>query len=211
MNNNRIISIDQATKTQYFLFNFYGPVAFVFVALMSVKLYKSVWAFLFLVFILVFSLILAIYYYKKYNQFLVVNEDSIYVCSGKPNSPKVIENIHLSEIPKDSFTKNFELKINKRKINLLYTQMPAPYLILYIGPLIFIPMLKQHNVLQNKLSELHSLLPQEFTKPQSDKQNPALTVIGDVLMWLFVGLITFLGCIPLFMVFYMLYLIIFRH
>ncbi len=195
---NNIISLNLSTKIQYSLFNFFAPIAMVAIFVCSLELYNfksTLFGFLSVIiglFCLFFNLI-------KYNKYLNINDDSIILCSGKIKKPKVLKIIKKSELQSMQIGFDFSIEYNAKKIKLLNITPSILGVICWIGPLVFIPILKIKNVLFDKLTETKLLIP-EIIIPDNIKQPSKTTnIITDLLMWVFVFFVSAVGCLGIFM------------
>lgn len=196
--NQNILCLDLNTKIQYSLFNFFVPIATVAVVLNSLELYYFVSSLIAIVSIFVglFSLFINL---SKYNKFVYVDGDTMFLCSGSKHYPRVKAKFKVSEITPDSVVKGFTIKQNGKKYELLNPLMSIFGCICIAGPLLFIPIFKKTNVVSNKLWELSDLLPQ-LEPPKYKRPSNAENLIANILMWGIVLFLSLVGVLGLFLI-----------
>ena len=180
---NKIIGLDLNTKLQYSIFNFFAPISITTVAINTFELYNvasSLAAFLSVIVglcILIFNLV-------KYNRYIVINDNSIIICTGKKN-PKVLETIKIAELNNEKLGLDFCIMNRGKKIKLLHVIPSVTALICWVGPLIFIPLVKRNNLTYDKLSEIKTLLP-EIIQDDITRIGKSPNALVEILMWGFV-------------------------
>lgn len=193
MENTKIIKLDLSTKILYSLFNFFAPIAFVFIIASIFETYNILTSLFSLISIFI-GLLCLILNLVKYNRYLCISDKTINICKGKINNPKVLKTIKTENIVSNNLDKNFSLSINseKKKVTLLHTKFSLLCLICYIGPIYPFLILENRIVTLNKLIELYQVLPElslTTIKPSSKNYN----IITHIFVWGFVLLVSFLG------------------
>ena len=193
---NKIIGLDLSTKIQYSLFNFFAPISFVAILIVGLDLY-NIKATLFAFLSIVFSFFIFLINIIRYNRYIVINETSITICTRKKH-PKIIKIIKKATLANKTIGPDFSITDNGKKVKLLHYAPSIVGLICWIGPLMFIPILKRNNVFSEKISEIKALLP-EIVENNFNQENKTSNTMINVLMWGFVLFVTALGCLGIFL------------
>ena len=129
---------------------------------------------------------------KKYNRFLFISDKTITVCSGKVDRPKVISIVKSENVVPENMGRDLTVKYENKKIKLLHTYFSILGTICYVGPLVFIPILKNAYVTAYKMVELYNILPEMF-KEAPRTPSKAEDIIINILAWGFVLLVSSVG------------------
>jgi len=195
MNENKIIKLDTNSKVQFALFDFFAPLSvltlFVFVGWVEVSQVLIIVAIL----LLIICLIVLCIQLKRYNRFVMINQESIMVCSGNAESPKLIEKINISDVEQINKSLNISIKTKSGKnANLLYI-MPSIFgLLFYIGPLLIFIAMKCIKVKADLLNQICTILPQLKTESMITETGKDLNS-ANPMMWIILTLIIFLGLV----------------
>lgn len=193
MENNKIIRLNKSTKILYSLFNFFAPISFIFIGICVLDAYNIV-ATLFSLLSIVVGLFCLISNLIKYNRFLCINDKTITICKGKINNPKVVQIIKTENIVPEELNNSLTIKYENKKVKLLHTSFSILGIICYIGPLVFIPILKNTNTALHSMVELYGVFPELFKfAPKNPSKTDDVTI--NFLTWCFVLFISALGCL----------------
>ena len=195
MENYKVIKLNTSTKILYSLFNFFAPISFIFIGVCTLEAY-NILATLFSLMGILIGLFCLISNLVKYNRFLCINDKTITICKGKTSSPKVIQIIKTENIVSEELNNNLIIKYENKKIKLMHTSFSLFGTICYIGPLVFIPIMKNTNVALHNLVELHEALPALFKKAPKNPSK-ADDIFANVFAWGFVFFVSVIGCLGL--------------
>lgn len=193
MENNKIIRLNTSTKILYSLFNFFAPISFITIGVNALNAYNIIGT-LFSLLSIVVGLFCLISNLIKYNRFLYINNKTITICKGKINNPKVIQIIKTENLASEKISNNFTIKYENKKIQLLHTSFSMLGTICYVGPLVFIPVLKNLNTTFHSLVELYEVFPTLFEKAPK-KTTKFYDIIIDTIAWGFVLFVSAVGCL----------------
>jgi hypothetical protein len=132
----------------------------------------------------------------KYNRFLFINDKTITICKGRINNPKVINILKVENIVPEDLNNKLTVKYENKNIKLLHTSFSLLGMICYIGPLVFIPFVKNMNVALHSSVQLYEVLPTLF-KVTPKAPSKVTDIIVNILAWMFVLFVSALGCIGL--------------
>ena len=198
MDNSRVIRVDLATKVLYFLFNFFAPISLVPIACASFDVYNIV-ATLVSLLALLLGLRIAIYNLSNSNKYLVVEDKVISICKGDMKNPQVIQMLEIEAIEPASLKNRLLVHYGNQYIKLLHTSCSIVSLVCWVGPLIFIPLMKNKNVEAIKLAELYHLSPDLFEKVPP-KPSAGGTLLANLLAWGFCLFVVGVGLIGVVMI-----------
>lgn len=193
MENNKIIRLNTSTKILYSIFNFFAPISFITIGVNALNAYNIIGT-LFSLLSIVVGLFCLISNLIKYNRFLYINNKTITICKGKINNPKVIQIIKTENLASEKISNNFTIKYENKKIQLLHTSFSMLGTICYVGPLVFIPVLKNLNTTFHNLVELYEVFPTLFEKAPK-KTTKFYDIIIDIIAWGFVLFVSAVGCL----------------
>lgn len=193
MENNKIIRLNTSNKILYSLFNFFAPISFITIGANSLNAYNIIGT-LFSLLSIAIGLFCLISNLIKYNRFLYINDKTITICKGKINNPKVIQIIKTENLASEKISNNFTIKYENKKIQLLHTSFSMLGTICYVGPLVFIPVLKSLNTTLHNLVELYKVCPTLFEKAPK-KTTKFYDIIIDIIAWGFVLFVSAVGCL----------------
>ena len=198
MDKSRIIKVDLCTKIIYFLFNFFAPISIVAIVCSSEN-FLNIGASLASLMALLLGLIIAIHNLSNSNKYLVIEEKVISICKGNIKNPKIERMIEVESIEPGCIKQRLLVKSGDEYIKLLHTSCSLVSLCLFVGPLIFIPLMKNKDTEQRKLLELYQFCPELF-----ENAPPPMSVwytgFANFLTWCFVLFITGIGLLAVFMI-----------
>lgn len=189
-----IIKLSTSTKVLYSLFNFFAPIASV-VAFIYASKASGTASTLALMSSIVVGTVCLLWKWEKYKQFLLIKDNTLFVCRGEVTAPKILERIQV-EGNDVAWSGTLSLDYNGKRIKLLDAYASWIGILCVIGKFVWIPMLLGYMMQLYFVSELYKTFPQLFSRaPKNVTRN---TVIAfSVLMWLFTIYVGFVGIVGL--------------
>lgn len=205
----RVIKLDLNIKILYSLFNFFSPVG-VGTLLFASALEEeqqgagyTVFVFCLLVLSVLVGGICLLVKWVKYNRFLAIENNCIYLCKGKENAPRILDTLPLAEVEKNLGTTPTAIYKNTKK-KLLYPSFSWVGKICWLGPLLILFIGHERMIARRKMAQLHAVLPQLFAKEPKDPGHTEY-VLMQIVTWGLVGLMSLLGLFGLLQVSYVLF------
>ncbi len=193
MEDKTIIKLSTNTKIQYSLFNFFFPIVIITALIYKCEAY-SIYSTYISAFSILLGLFLLIYNYRKYKQFLLVDDSNIMICQGKTDEPKIIEIIPITSDIKISISDFIRLPIIKymgKNKDLMHTNISIFCLILGL-PLSAIFIGSSYYIAADVLQKLKIHI-DESNIIYIKKIKPWELKLTNIFIWLYVIYVCFFG------------------